>query len=135
MPAAFIRRSIWKMISSSLVLRRSGRSKYLACESLRRALLNERPLWMPSALIRSVTEAPSTRARSGWSNSRASLTEAWRRPHAGLVKKIDRLPPDQLAAAEKREGQDRLAYFPNRLNGFVHRGGATVDGLEIPRVR
>jgi len=54
--------------------------------------------------------------------------------HAGLVKKIDRLPPDQLAPAEKREGQDRLAHFLDRLNGFVRRHGAAIDGLQIHRV-
>ena len=38
------------------------------------------------------------------------------------------------AAAEKRKRHDCFANFCDGLDGFIDRGGATIDGLEVHRV-
>jgi ATP adenylyltransferase len=55
--------------------------------------------------------------------------------HAAFVEEIDRLPPDELAAAEERKGEDGLAHFLDGARSVIDRVGAAVDDLEIHGVR
>ena len=66
-------------------------------------LAKARPRWIPSALIISVTEVPSTFCKSGSSVSSASLTEAWR-PTPVSSKKLTAFHQTSLPPPKKRQG-------------------------------